>query len=188
MELEPNERGKGTEFIDKVVGGTIPKEFIPAVEKGVKEAMENGVLASYPIVDMKVTLFDGSFHEVDSSEAAFKIAGSKAIKDGVKRANPVLLEPIMKVEAVTPEKFMGDVTGDLNSKRGQIEEMEDRAGGVKVINALVPLAAMFGYATSLRSMTQGRASYTMEFDHYEEVPRNVTQEIIGERKPETGRK
>jgi len=183
LELEPNERGKGIEFIDKITGGSVPKEFIPAVEKGVKEATENGVLANYPLVDMKVTLFDGSFHEVDSSEAAFKIAGSKAVKDGVKQANPILLEPIMKVEVVTPEKFMGDVTGDLNSKRGRIEEMEDRTGGVKVINALVPLASMFGYATALRSMTQGRASYTMEFDHYKEVPRNVAQEIIGEDKP-----
>jgi len=183
LELEPNERGKGIEFIDKITGGSVPKEFIPAVEKGVKEATENGVLANYPLVDMKVTLFDGSFHEVDSSEAAFKIAGSKAVKDGVKQANPILLEPIMKVEVVTPEKFMGDVTGDLNSKRGQIESMEDRTGGVKVINALVPLASMFGYATALRSMTQGRASYTMEFDHYKEVPQNVAQEIIGEDKP-----
>ncbi|MFC1686398.1 elongation factor G [Patescibacteria group bacterium] len=188
LELEPNKRGEGTEFIDKIKGGSIPKEFIPAVQKGVEEALENGILAGFPIVDMTVTLFDGSFHEVDSSESAFKIAGSKAIKEGVKQANPVLLEPIMKVEAVTPEEFMGDVTGDLNSKRGQIENMEDRTGGVKVINAFVPLSSMFGYATTLRSMTQGRASYTMEFDHYEEVPKNVAQDIIGEDKPKTSKK
>ncbi len=181
LELEPGERSSGEEFEDKIVGGTIPKEFIPAVEKGVKEALTNGVLAGYPLVDLKITLFDGSFHDVDSSEAAFKIAASKAVKAGVKKASPVLLEPIMKVEAVTPEEFMGDVTGDLSAKRGVIEEISDRTGGVKVINATVPLASMFGYATTLRSMTQGRASYTMEFSHYEEVPKNVAEEVIGEK-------
>jgi len=183
--LEPNEAGKGNEFVDKIVGGAIPREYIPAVEKGVREAMENGALAGYPIVDVKVTLFDGSFHEVDSSEAAFKIAGAKALRAGVKKADPCLLEPIMKVQVVTPEEFMGDVTGDLNAKRGQIEKMEDRTTGVKVIDAKVPLATMFGYATTLRSMTQGRASYTMEFSHYQEVPGNIAQEIISRFKPKT---
>ncbi len=178
LDIEPKERGEGFEFVDKIVGGTIPKEFIPAVEQGVKEAMANGVIAGYPVVDLKTTLYDGSFHEVDSSEIAFKIAASQALQAGVRRANPVLLEPIMKVEVITPEEFMGDVIGDLNSKRGRIEKMTDRAG-VKVVDGWVPLAEMFGYATQLRSMTQGRASYNMEFDHYEEVPTNIAEEIIG---------
>ncbi len=177
IELNPKERGEGFEFIDKIVGGTIPKEFIPAVEKGIKEAMVKGVIAGYPLVDMSVTLYDGSFHEVDSSELAFQIAGSMALQDGVRKADPVLLEPIMKVEVVTPEDFMGDVMGDLNSKRGHIKEMSDRAK-MKVIDCEVPLSEMFGYATSLRSMTQGRASYTMEFDHYAEVPHHIAQKII----------
>lgn len=177
IELTPKERGEGFEFIDKVVGGSIPKEFIPAVEKGVKEAMAKGVIAGYPLVDFSVTLYDGTFHEVDSSEMAFQIAGSMALQDGVRKADPVLLEPIMKIEVVTPEDFMGDVMGDLNSKRGHIKEMSDRAK-MKVIDAEAPLSEMFGYSTSLRSMTQGRASYTMEFDHLAEVPSHIAQKII----------
>jgi len=177
LRLEPLDRGKGMEFEDEIKGGVIPQEFVPAVEKGVRAAAESGVLAGYPVIDLKVTVFDGSYHEVDSSEVAFKIAGSKAFQDGVRAATPVLLEPIMKVEVVTPENFMGDVVGDLNARRGQIAGMSDRAR-VKVVDALVPLATMFGYATQLRSMTQGRASYTMEFDRYEQVPRNVAKEII----------
>ena len=178
LRVEPNEAGKGFEFIDEVKGGAIPREYIPAIEKGVKEALDRGILAGYPIVDVKATVFDGSYHEVDSSEVAFKIAGSMAFQDGCKRASPVILEPIMKVEAVTPEDFMGEVIGDLNSKRAQIEEMGDRAV-VKFIKAKVPLSEMFGYATQLRSMTQGRASYSMEFGYYAEVPRSVAEEIIG---------
>lgn len=180
LEIEPNESGKGFEFINKIVGGTIPKEYIGPVGQGAKEAAGNGVIAGYPVVDIKVTLYDGSFHEVDSSEMAFKIAGSMALQFGVKQADPVILEPIMKVEVVTPEESMGDIMGDLNSKRGRIQKMEDRAGA-KIVDAYVPLAEMFGYATSLRSMSQGRASYSMEFDHYEDVPRNVMEEIIGKR-------
>ncbi len=177
LRVEPLERGAGYEFVDAIRGGIIPQEYIPATQKGVKEAMDKGVLAGYPLRDMRVTLYDGSFHEVDSSEAAFKIAGSIALQESVKRAQAVLLEPIMKVEAVTPPQFMGDVSGDLNSRRGRIENISDRAM-IKVIAAYVPLANMFGYATVLRSMTEGRASYTMEFSHYEEVPNNVAQEII----------
>jgi elongation factor G len=178
LRLEPLERGKGFEFVDMIKGGVIPKEFIPAVEKGVKEASEKGVLAGYPITDIRVTLYDGSFHEVDSSDFAFKIAGSMAFQEGAKKANPVLLEPIMKVEGITPEKFMGDVIGDLNAKRGKTEEIKDRAN-MKVIEAKVPLKEMFGYATNLRSMTEGRGSFTMEFDHYEEVPATILSQIIG---------
>ncbi|AKM82680.1 TPA: elongation factor G [Candidatus Berkelbacteria bacterium] len=177
IELAPRERGEGFEFIDKVVGGAIPKEYIPAVEKGVKDAMSRGVVAGYPLVDMSVTLYDGTYHDVDSSEMSFQIAGSMALQEGVKKANAVLLEPVMKIEVVTPEDFMGDVMGDLNSKRGQIKEMSDR-GKMKVIDAEAPLSEMFGYATQLRSMTQGRASYTMEFDHLAEVPAHLTQKII----------
>ncbi|MGA2666978.1 MAG: elongation factor G [Patescibacteria group bacterium] len=178
LELAPKERGEGFEFIDKIVGGKIPREFIPAVEKGIIEAMARGVIASYPLVDMSVMLYDGSFHEVDSSELAFQIAGSMALQAGVKKANPILLEPIMRVEVVTPEDFMGDVLGDLNSKRCQIQDMSDRAK-MKVIDVMVPLAEMFGYSTTLRSATQGRATYTMEFDHYAEVPGHIAQKIIG---------
>lgn len=177
LRVEPNEAGKGFEFNDETKGGSIPREYIPAIEKGVKEALNKGVLAGYSIVDVKAAVFDGSYHEVDSSEAAFKIAGSMAFQDACRHAAPIILEPIMKVEAVTPEEFMGEVIGDLNSKRAQIEEMGDRAN-VKFIKAKVPLAAMFGYATQLRSMTQGRASYSMEFGYYAEVPRNVAEEII----------
>ena len=181
LKLVPQERGKGFEFINKIKGGVIPAEFIPAVEKGVREACEKGVLAGYPLVDLEVTLYDGSFHEVDSSEVAFKIAASVALQEGAKRAEPVLLEPIMKVEVVTPEQFMGDVLGDLNSKRAEIQKMTDRMQ-MKVIDCMVPLAEMFGYATTLRSLTQGRANYTMEFDHYAEVPKNVAEKIIESKK------
>jgi len=174
--VEPNERGKGFEFENAIKGGIIPQEFIPAVEKGVKEAVDKGVIAGFPIVDVIVTLYDGSYHDVDSSEAAFKIAGSLAFKEAAKRANAVLLEPIMKVEVVSPEKFLGDVTGDLSSKRAKIERMFER-GNIKVVDAMVPLSEMFGYVTKLRSMTEGRASYTMEFDHYEEVPVSVAELI-----------
>jgi elongation factor G len=177
LRAEPLERGKGFEFVNAIKGGIIPQEFIPAVQKGVREAMDKGVLAGYPLVDAKVTLYDGSYHEVDSSEAAFKIAGSMALQEATRRAKLALLEPIMKIEVIVPQEFLGDVTGDLNSKRARIEKMGDRVN-MKVIDAKVPLAEMFGYATQLRSMTQGRGTFTMEFDHYEEVPNNITQEII----------
>ena len=179
LRLEPLGRGKGREFVDEIVGGIIPKEYIPAVGKGIMEAADNGVIGGYPVVDFLAALYDGSFHEVDSSEIAFKIAGSKAFQEAVRKADPVLLEPIMKVEVITPESYMGDVIGDLNSKRGQIREMTER-GNVKVIDAEVPLSEMFGYATALRSMSQGQASYTMEFSHYAEVPKNIAEKIIGE--------
>ena len=185
IKVEPQEPGAGFEFVDEIKGGIIPQEYIAPIGKGVKEAMDNGVLAGYPIVDVKATVYDGSFHEVDSSEAAFKIAGSMAFKEAVRRAKPVILEPIMKVNVITPEQFMGDVVGDINSKRGIIREMNDRGEGnarVKVIESEVPLASMFGYATALRSMTQGRANYSMEFGHYAEVPKNVAEEVIGGKK------
>jgi elongation factor G len=178
--LGPNEPGKGYEFVNKVVGGKIPREFIPAVDKGIKEALTRGILAGYPVVDVKVTLYDGSYHDVDSNELAFKIAGSLAFQKGAKQAGPVILEPIMKVEVTTPENFFGDVMGNLSSKRGQIYETTSR-GMAKVIHARVPLAEMFGYATDLRSMTQGRASYSMEFDHYEKAPNNVAEKIIADK-------
>lgn len=177
IEVEPLERGKGFEFVNKIVGGTIPKEYIPAVEKGIVEAMEGGVLAGYPVVDVRVTLFDGSYHEVDSSELAFKIAASMAFKEACKKAELVLLEPIMSVEVVVPEEYMGEVIGDLNSRRGKIQSMEKR-GKAQVIKAMVPLAEMFGYATDLRSKTQGRGTYTMQFSHYDEVPKNIAEQII----------
>jgi len=176
LRISPNEPGKGYEFVDSVVGGRIPKEFIPAVNKGIEEALTRGVVAGYPVTDVKVELYDGSYHDVDSSELAFKMAGSICFQRAAKKASPVLLEPIMKVEVVTPEEFMGDVMGNLNSKRGQIEAMGDR-GQAKTIAAKVPLAEMFGYATDLRSMTQGRASYTMEFAHYAKVPANVAEKV-----------
>jgi len=176
LQIEPNEAGAGNEFINKIVGGAIPREFIPACEDGVNEAINKGVIAGYPVVDTKTTLYDGTFHEVDSSEMAFKIASSSAFQEGFKKAKPVILEPIMKVEVIVPEDFVGDIVGDLNSRRGQIEEMKDRAG-VKVVDAKVPLSTMFGYATSMRSMTQGRGNYTMEFDHYAEVPANIAVQI-----------
>jgi elongation factor G len=178
LRLSQNEAGKGFEFINSIKGGVVPQEYIPAVRAGIEEAMANGVLAGYPVVDLKAELYDGSFHDVDSSEMAFKIAGSMALQDGVKNANAVLLEPIMKVVVVTPEDFMGDVIGDLNSKRGRVESMEDLQAGIKEVTAFVPLGEMFGYTTNLRSMTQGRASSSMELDHYADVPPNVAQTII----------
>lgn len=178
LRLEPLERGTGVEFEDDIRGGAIPQEYVTPISKGVVEAATAGVLAGFPVVDVKATAFDGSYHEVDSSEIAFKIAGIMAFKEGMRRAEPILLEPIMKVEAITPEAHMGDVVGDLNSRRGTIEGIEDRLN-IKVITAQVPLAQMFGYATSLRSMTQGRATYSMQFDHYQQVPSNIQQEIIG---------
>jgi elongation factor G len=180
IRIEPLESGKGFEFVDEVKGGVIPKEYISPIQKGIREAMDRGVLAGYPVIDVKATVYDGSFHEVDSSEAAFKIAGSMAFQEAVKRAKPIILEPVFKVEVVVPEQFMGDVIGNLNSKRGQVTEMRDR-GQTKVVDARVPLGEMFGYATELRSMTQGRASYSMEFFAYQEVPNNAAQVIIGER-------
>jgi elongation factor G len=178
LKIEPQEEGKGYEFVNEIVGGVIPKEFIPAVDKGIQEQMQNGVLAGYPVLDLKVTLFDGSYHDVDSSEMAFKIAGSMGFKKGCVEANPVLLEPTMKVEVTTPEEWMGDVVGDLNRRRGMIEGMEEGIAGVKIVRAKVPLSEMFGYATDLRSATQGRASYSMEFFNYSEAPKNVAQAII----------
>jgi elongation factor G len=177
LKLEPNVQGKGYEFINGIVGGSVPREYIPAVDKGIKEAVETGVIAGYPIVDVKVTLFDGSYHDVDSNEMAFKIAGSMGFKEGFRRAKPVLLEPIMKVEVVTPEEYSGDVIGDLNRRRGQITGMDETPAG-KAIAADVPLSEMFGYATTVRSMSQGRATFTMEFSKYVEVPPNIADGII----------
>ncbi|ACX99681.1 elongation factor G [Helicobacter pylori] len=181
IKLEPKEPGSGYEFVNEISGGVIPKEYIPAVDKGIQEAMQNGVLAGYPVVDFKVTLYDGSYHDVDSSEMAFKIAGSVAFKEASRAANPVLLEPMMKVEVEVPEEYMGDVIGDLNRRRGQINSMDDRLG-LKIVNAFVPLVEMFGYSTDLRSATQGRGTYSMEFDHYGEVPSNIAKEIVEKRK------
>lgn len=181
LRLEPMEPGgENYEFVNDIKGGSVPKEYIPAVDKGCQEAMQSGVLAGYPVVDIKVTLFDGSYHEVDSSEMAFKLAASMGFKEGARKANAVILEPMMKVEVETPEEYMGDVIGDLNKRRGQVNNMSDR-GGNKIIDAFCPLAEMFGYSTDLRSQTQGRATYSMEFDHYDEVPRNVSEEIIKKR-------
>jgi elongation factor G len=177
IRVEPQPAGKGYEFVNAIVGGVIPREYIPAVDKGIQEQVQNGVVAGYPVVDVKVTLFDGSYHDVDSSEVAFKIAGSQAFKEAVRRANPVLLEPVMKVEVVTPEDFMGSVIGDLNRRRGIIQGMEEAPGG-RVVRAEVPLAEMFGYATDLRSMSEGRATYTMEFARYAEAPTHIAQAII----------
>jgi elongation factor G len=177
IKLEPLAPGSGFEFVDAIKGGSIPREYIPAVEKGAREATENGALAGYPMVDVKVTLFDGSYHDVDSSEIAFKIAGSMALKAAARKANPVLLEPIMAVEVVVPEDFMGDVIGDISSRRGKVLGMDTRPAA-QAIDARVPLAEMFGYATDLRSMTQGRATYTMQFSHYEPVPAAVAEGII----------
>jgi elongation factor G len=182
LKLEPKERGQGFEFFNEIKGGIIPQEFIPAVEKGVREATDKGVVAGYPVVDLAVTLYDGSFHDVDSSEMAFKIAASMAFQAGARKAKPVLLEPIMSIEVVVPEDFFGDTIGDLSSRRGRIEETTDRLN-TKVVSAKVPLSEMFGYATSLRSFTQGRGTFTMEFNHYEPVPANIAQEIVeGKRK------
>ena len=180
LKLEPNETGKGFEFVDQIKGGVVPRDFIPAVEKGLNETLPNGVLAGFPVVDVKVTLFDGSYHDVDSNENAFKMAASMAFKDGMRKANPVLLEPMMAVEVETPEDYMGNVVGDLSSRRGMIQGMEDLPG-IKIIRSEVPLAEMFGYSTSLRSATQGRATYTMEFKHYSEAPKNVAEAIINKK-------
>jgi elongation factor G len=178
IQLDPQEPGKGYEFINDIVGGTVPKEYIKPIDQGIQEALEGGVLAGYPVVDVKVTLYDGSYHDVDSNEMAFKIAGSMAFKEAARKASPVLLEPVMAVEVVTPEDYAGAIMGDLSSRRGRIEGMEHRAGS-QVIKAIVPLAEMFGYATHMRSSTQGRAEYSMHFGRYEEVPRSVADEIIG---------
>jgi len=177
LKIEPQETGEGYEFVNEIVGGSVPREYIPAVDKGIQEQMKNGVLAGYPVVDIKVTLFDGSYHDVDSNEMAFKIAGSMGFRQGALEASPVLLEPIMKVEVVTPEDYMGDVMGDLNRRRGLVQGMGDGPAG-KMINAEVPLAEMFGYATDLRSATQGRATYSMEFAKYSAAPANVADVII----------
>jgi len=177
LRIEPQVPGTGYEFINEIVGGVVPKEYIPAIDKGVREQMNNGVIAGYPVVDVKVTLFDGSYHDVDSNEMAFKIAGSMGFKEGVARASPVLLEPMMKVEIVTPEEYLGSVTGDLNRRRGMLQGTEDSPAG-KIIRAEVPLSEMFGYATDLRSNTQGRATYTMEFSKYNQVPPNIAEGIV----------
>ena len=182
LKIEPQEEGAGYEFVNAVVGGVIPKEYIPAIDKGVQEQMKNGVLAGYPVIDVKVTVFDGSYHDVDSNEMAFKIAASMGFKKGALQAKPVILEPIMKVEVVTPEDFMGDIVGDLNRRRGIINGMEDAPGGIKIVDAHVPLSEMFGYATNMRSLSQGRASYSMEPLNYAEAPSNVTEAIIAARK------
>ena len=181
VRFEPNDAGKGFEFIDEIKGGVVPQEYRPAVMKGIKETLEGGVIAGYPVVDVKATLYDGSYHDVDSSELAFSLAGSLAAREGIKQANPILLEPVMKVEVTTPEEFMGDIIGDLNSRRGRIDAMEDLMGGAKLVRAFVPLANMFGYTSDIRSMSQGRAASTMELAQYEEVPPNVAQEIIEKR-------
>jgi len=181
FKIEPNEAGKGFEFIDAIKGGVVPREYIPAVQKGVEEALNSGVLAGYPVVDVKVTLHFGSYHDVDSSEQAFKMAAIFGFKEGCKKANPVILEPMMAVEVETPEEYAGTVMGDLSSKRGMVQGMDDMVGGGKTIKAEVPLSEMFGYATALRSMTQGRASYTMEFKQYAEAPKNVADAIIAAR-------
>jgi elongation factor G len=178
LEMEPNEAGKGFEFEDKIVGGAVPREYIPAVQKGIVEAMESGVLAGYPVVDVKAALVDGSFHEVDSSEMAFKIAGSMAFKEGQQRAHPVLLEPIMEVEAVVPDEYVGDTVGDFSSRRGQIEGMDSRTTGITAIRAMIPLSEMFGYATALRSMTSGRGNFTMQFNSYAPVSASVSEKVL----------
>jgi elongation factor G len=181
IKLEPNEAGKGYEFIDAVKGGTVPREYIPAVDKGIQDTLPNGVLAGFPVVDVKVTLFDGSYHDVDSNENAFKMAASMAFKDAMRKASPVLLEPMMSVEVETPEDYMGNVMGDLSGRRGVVQGMEDQVGGIKLIKAEVPLAEMFGYSTQLRSLSQGRATYSMEFKHYSEAPKNVAEAVINKK-------
>ena len=180
IRLEPQEPGKGYEFVDETVGGSIPKEFIQPINKGIMEASKNGILAGYEVVDFKVTVYDGSYHDVDSSEMAFKIAGSMALKDGLAKAKSVLLEPVMKVEIVTPDDYFGDLMGNVTARRGIIQGTDDR-NGVKVIDAHIPLAEMFGYATDLRSRTQGRGNYTMQFSHYSEVPKSVAEKIMGKK-------
>ncbi len=183
IRLEPLPPGQGYEFVNKLVGGVVPREYVPAVDSGIREAMQSGVLAGYPTIDLRATIYDGSYHEVDSSEMAFKIAGSMAFKKAAQKANPVLLEPLMAVEVVVPDDYMGDVIGDLNARRGRIEGMDPRAGGLQVIRGLVPLAEMFGYATDLRSRTQGRGTYTMQFSHYDEAPRHITEQVMKARNP-----
>jgi elongation factor G len=183
LDVAPNQKGEGFVFESKVVGGTVPKEFIPGVEKGLEASRESGVLAGFPVIDFKVSLVDGAYHDVDSSVLAFEIAARAAFKDGVLKAAPKLLEPIMRVEVVTPEEYMGDVIGDLNSRRGQIQAMDQRAAG-RVIKALVPLAEMFGYVGDLRSRTQGRADYSMQFDSYAEVPSGIAREIVAKARGE----
>ena len=180
LKVEPSGAGKGFEFVDSIKGGSVPREYIPAVEKGLVDTLPNGVLAGFPVVDVKVTLFDGSYHEVDSNENAFKMAASMAFKEGMRRASPILLEPMMAVEVETPEDFMGNVMGDLSSRRGMVQGMEDLPSG-KAIRAEVPLAEMFGYSTTLRSLSQGRATYTMEFKHYAEAPKSVAEAIINKK-------
>jgi elongation factor G len=177
IDMEPSEPGGGYEFIDRIVGGKIPREYIPSVDLGIQEAMESGILAGYPVVDVRVELVEGSYHEVDSSEIAFKVAGSMAFKEAMKRAKPKLLEPVMAVEVVTPEEYLGDVMGNLNSRRGRVEHLEP-SGNAQKVEAKVPLAEMFGYATDVRSMSQGRATFTMQFDRYEEVPQSIAAEIV----------
>jgi elongation factor G len=181
LEVAPNEAGKGFEFVNKIVGGSVPREYIPAVQRGIQDSLPNGVLAGYPVVDVKVTLVDGSYHEVDSNEQAFSIAGSMGFKDGLRKGKPVLLEPIMRVDVFMPEEFMGDVMGDLSGRRGHILGMEGRATS-QMVHAEVPLATMFGYATDLRSMTQGRANYSMEFHHYQALPQSLAEEIVAKAK------
>ena len=181
LKLEPNEPGKGFEFVDAIKGGVVPREYIPAVERGVREAMDTGVLAGYPMVDIKATLHFGSYHDVDSNENAFRMAGSMAFRDGCRQSDPVILEPMMAVEVETPEDYAGNVMGDLSSRRGMVQGMDDIVGGGKIIKAEVPLSEMFGYSTSLRSATQGRATYTMEFKHYLEAPKNIIEAIVSAR-------
>ena len=178
LRIEPQEPGKGYEFVNAIVGGAIPKEYIGAVDTGVQEALESGVLGGYPVLDVKVTLYDGSYHDVDSSEMAYKIAGSMGVREAIRKAKPTLLEPMMKVEVTVPEEYMGDVIGDINSRRGRIEGME-LTNGVQVVRSYVPLAEMFGYATDLRSNTQGRGIYSMQFDHYEAVPSSIAEKVLG---------
>jgi elongation factor G len=181
LKIEPNEAGKGYEFVDAIKGGTVPREFIPAVDKGLQDAVTSGVLAGFPVVDVKFTLFDGSYHDVDSNENAFRMAASMAFKDGMKKASPTLLEPMMAVVVETPEDYMGNVMGDLSGRRGMVQGMDDLPGGMKEVKAEVPLAEMFGYATQLRSLTQGRATYSMEFKHYAEAPKNVAEAVINKK-------
>jgi elongation factor G len=181
LKIEPNEAGKGYEFVDAIKGGVVPREYIPAVDKGLQDAITSGVLAGFPVVDIKFTLFDGSYHDVDSNENAFRMAASMAFKEGMKKASPTLLEPMMAVVVETPEDYMGNVMGDLSSRRGIVQGMDDMPGGGKEVRAEVPLSEMFGYATSLRSLTQGRATYTMEFKHYAEAPKNVAEAVINKK-------
>jgi elongation factor G len=183
IEFEPNEEGKGFEFENKIVGGVVPREYIPAVQAGLEDALQNGVVAGYPLIDIKAALVDGSYHDVDSSEMAFKIAASMALKNAVSKCSPAILEPMMKVEVVIPDEYLGDIMGDITSRRGRVEGMEAR-GNAQVVRAFVPLSEMFGYATALRSNTQGRGTYSMHFDHYEEVPKSISEEIIKKNKGE----